>query len=91
MGRVEFLGRRRDVIAAFGDRQRNDSDFRPRENIQRRRDVARLDEIDMRANHARFRTRRFLLDDSGQPILLSERLAHDLSASRTPPPMIAQS
>ena len=53
MGGIEILRRRRDVIAALGDRQRDDADLGPGERVEHRGDIAGLDEIDHRAGDAR--------------------------------------
>ncbi len=77
MGRVEPLRGRRNIVSAFGDRQRHDADFRTRQHLQRRRDVEGFDEIDHRPGDANRRRVGFLFDDGRQPILLGELLAHD--------------
>ena len=77
MGHVEPLRGRRNVVSAFGDRQRHDADVRTAERVQSRRDVERFDEIDHRPGDADRRRMGFLLDDGRQPVLLGELVAHD--------------
>ena len=52
VGRIEALGRGRDVVAALGHGQRHDPDLGPRERAEHRLDVERRDEVDHRAGDA---------------------------------------
>ena len=80
MRRIEHARCRIDEIAALGDGQRDDADRR----IGKLRDdgagIARHQEVDHDAGHARLHVAAVLLDHGGQPVLLLELLAADLLA-----------
>ena len=76
MGGIEMLRRGGDVIAAFGDGERDDADRRINQRGEVGGDVERLDEIDHRAGDMRRTGVGLLFDDGGEPVLRLELLAH---------------
>ena len=91
MGGIEMLGRRRDVVAALGDGQRDDASARLGERVEQRRDIVRPDEIDHRTGDADMRRIRLLLDDRRQPVLFLKLLTDRHVRIAHSDPMIAQS
>jgi hypothetical protein len=75
MGRIERT-RCIDEIAAFGDRHRNDADFRVGQRLHQGRDVAGGDDVDHRRGDAGGGPVVVLLDDGGQEILGLQLVAH---------------
>ena len=79
-----MLRRRRDVISAFGDGERDNADLGRGERIKKRRDVIGPNEIDHRAGDAGLGRICFLLDDGCQPVLFFELLANvDIGVTNT--------
>ena len=75
MSGIEPAGQRVDEVAAFGDGQRDDANFRPNEHVQNRL-RRRLGEFDHRAGHGRGVAGGIELDDGRQPVLRSQARAH---------------
>ena len=89
MGRVKAAGLGVDVVAAFGDGQRDDPDVRPDEDCDQAGRVG-FREIDHGAGNAGIQPARVQFDNGCQPVLRCQPLAHgriiglDAGADQTP-------